>query len=380
MARRGAKKINLALQGGGALGAYTWGVVDRLLEDDRIEIVAVSGASAGAMNAVVLVEGLEEGGREGARAALRRFWTGVADAGRANPFRRTPLEALLGQWAPAWASVALVNPLALWFDMLTRVASPYEFNPLNVNPLKEVLSDLVDFDRVRACKAVRLFISATNVETGRVRVFTNSEITADHVMASACLPLLFQAVEIEGEPYWDGGYMGNPALFPLFETPDTADIVIVQINPIERPGAPRRARDITARVNEITFNAALLRELRAIEFVARLLDEGRLDAVRYRKVLVHTISDDPSLLALDVQSDMNTDFVFFERLFGIGRMACDRWLDAHFDALGDRSTVDLRRMFQGEVGPLAAAPRRERTMKSRARRAAADDGAGGDAG
>jgi len=351
------KRINLALQGGGALGAYTWGVIDRILEDDRLEIAAVSGASAGAMNGVVLVEGLAEGGKAGARDALRRFWSGVSDAGRGSPFRRSQIETLFGQWAPTWAGAAMINPLALWFDLLTRVASPYEFNPLNLNPLKDVLEGLVDFARVRACTSVRLFISATNVETGRVRVFTNAEITADHVMASACLPLLFQAVEIDGEPYWDGGYMGNPALFPLFETPDTADILIVQINPIERPGAPRRARDIAARINEITFNAALLRELRAIDFVARLLEEGRLDAVRYRKVLVHTVSDDPSLLALDIQSDLNTDFSFFERLFRIGRMACDRWLDENFDALGARSTVDLRRMFQGEIGPLAAPPR-----------------------
>ena len=351
-----AKRINLGLQGGGALGAYTWGVLDRILEDERLEIAAVSGASAGAMNGVVLVEGLAEGGRDGARDALRRFWTGIAAAGRANPFRRTPLEAMLGQWTPSWAAASFVNPFALWFETLTRFASPYEFNPLNINPVRDILEGLVDFQRVQACTTVQLYISATNVETGRVRVFSNAEITSDHVLASACLPNLFQAVEIDGEPYWDGGYMGNPSLFPLYDTPGAPDIVIVQINPIERPGAPRRARDIAARINEITFNAALLRELRAIEFVARLLDEGRLDAVRYRKVLVHAISDDPSLLALDVQSDLNTDGAFFDRLFAIGRMACDRWLDAHFDQIGRESTVDLRRLFQGEAGPVSAAP------------------------
>ena len=366
MTRRARKAIKLGLQGGGALGAYTWGVLDRILEDERLDIVAVSGASAGAMNAVVMVEGLAEGGRDGARAALRRFWTGVADAGRASPFRKTPLDAMMGQWAPAWATSAFLNPFALWADLATRVSSPYEFNPLNLNPLKELLGELVDFERVQACDQIKLFVSATNVETGRVRVFTNSEITADHVMASACLPLLFQAVEIDGEPYWDGGYMGNPALFPLFEEQASDDIVIVQINPIERPGAPRRSRDIIARINEITFNAALLRELRAIEFVARLLEEGRLDAVRYRKVLVHTIADEPALLALDVQSDLNTDVAFLERLFGVGRMACDRWLDAHFDDLGARSTVDLRRLFQGEVGPLAAAPKAARGRRKSA--------------
>jgi NTE family protein len=341
------KPISLALQGGGALGAYTWGALDRLLEDERVELVAISGSSAGAMCAVVLAEGMEEGGRAGARASLRSFWEGVARAGQSNPYRRMPMMAFLNSFTPAWSSY-----LAQWADITSRVASPYDLNPLNINPLKEVLEELVDFERVRACKSIELFIGATNVETGRIRVFTNHELTADHIMASACLPHLFQAVTIGGAPYWDGGYLGNPALFPLFQVKATRDILIVQVNPIVRTGAPRTASDIIARVNEITFNASLLRELRAIDFVARLLDESRLPEGRYRKMLIHNLSEDQALAPLGVGTDLNTDLGFFEDLFKVGRAACARWLAAHFEALGDHSTVDLRAMFEGDEGPL----------------------------
>lgn len=337
------KPISLALQGGGALGAYTWGALDRLLEDGRVEIKAVSGSSAGAMCAVVLAAGYGEGGAEGARAQLRRFWEGVAHAGRANPYRRTPMMAFLNAFNPAWAQEGY---LALWADVASRFSSPYDFNPLNLNPLKEVLEELVDFERVRACKAIQLFIGATNVETGRIRVFNTAELTADHVMASACLPQLFQAVEIDGTPYWDGGFTGNPALFPLFGVEATRDIVIVQVHPIERASAPRTASDITARVNEINFNASLLSELRAIEFVGRLLDQSRLPEGRYRKMLIHNLSEAQALTPLRAGVDLNTDLAFFEDLFKLGRAAAERWLGEHFDALGERSTVDLNAMFQ----------------------------------
>ncbi len=336
------KRINLALQGGGALGAFTWGVCDRLLEDERLEIAAISGASAGAMNAVVLAAGLAKGGREGARAALRSFWEGISRAGLSNPYRRTPLMTLLAGYAPAWSS------WSQWAESWMRMASPYDLNPLNVNPLKELLEELVDFDLVRSGTKVELFISATNVETGRVRVFRRKELTADHVMASACLPTLFQAVEIEGQSYWDGGYMGNPPLFPLFDASDCRDIVIVQINPLKRAGVPRKAADILARVNEITFNASLLRELRAIEFVQRLLAEHRVEEGRYRNVLVHAIEDEDALNRYGAGADLNTDFSFFEDLFGIGRAAAEAWLKAHYRALGAHSSVDLRAMFEGE--------------------------------
>ncbi|HYD89781.1 MAG TPA: patatin-like phospholipase family protein [Vitreimonas sp.] len=348
------KPLSLALQGGGALGAFTWGALDRLLEDERLEIKAISGSSAGAMCAVVLAEGFAEGGAAGARRQLRQFWEGVAAAGRSNPYRRTPLIAFLHSFQPAWIQQ---NYLALWADMASRVASPYDFNPLNLNPLKEVLEELVDFERVRACEEIELFIGATNVETGRGRIFRNGELSADHVMASACLPQLFQAVTIDGTPYWDGGYTGNPALFPLFGVAATRDIVIVQINPIERAGAPRSAADIAARVSEITFNASLLNELRAIDFVGRLLDQHRLPEERYRKMLIHNLSEGAALAPLGIGTDLNTELTFFHELFEKGRAAAEIWLGRHFDALGERSTVDLAAMFRaapaaGEAEPL----------------------------
>jgi len=337
------KKISLALQGGGALGAYAWGVLDRLFEDERIEIAAISGCSAGAMNAVVAAEGFGEGGAEGARKQLRAFWEGVAQAGLNNPYRRTPLMALMNAFTPAWAQ----NAWSVWADAYSRIASPYDTNPLNLNPLKDLLNELVDFAKVRAQNAIPLFISATNVETGRIRVFTNHELTADHMMASACLPLVFQAVEIDGAPYWDGGFTGNPPLFPLFDVQATCDILIVQINPIEREGAPHTSADIMARMNEITFNSSLLAELRAIDFVARLLEQGRLPEGRYRDMLIHRVSQDKALQPLGVGVDLNTDLSFFEELHKTGRHACTEWLKANFDALGDHSTVDLRKLFAG---------------------------------
>ena len=342
------KRISLALQGGGALGAYTWGALDRLLEDARIEIAAISGSSAGAMCAVVLADGFAEAGAAGARAHLRKFWEGVAEAGRANPYRRTPMMAFLNAFLPGWAQDSYA---ALWADWASRWASPYNFNPLNVNPLKEVVEELVDFERVRDCTAIQLFIGATNVETGRIRIFNRAELTADHVMASACLPQLFQAVMIDGAPYWDGGYTGNPALFPLFGVEASRDIVIVQINPIERPGAPQSAIEISARVAEINFNANLLSDLRAIDFVGRLIDDERLPQGRYRKMLIHNVSEGVALTPLGLGVDLNTDLSFFNTLFDTGRAAADRWLTDHFDALGERSTVDLDAMFRAAPAP-----------------------------
>jgi NTE family protein len=303
-----------------------------------------------------LCEGFAEGGETEARAALRRFWQGIAASAAGGALNGSPISSVFGAFTPRWAQNAFTAPWLMWLDLMTRVASPYDINPLNLNPLKEVLEGLVDFERVRACDALKLFVCATNVESGRVRVFTNKEMTANHVMASACLPLLFQAIEIEGEAYWDGGFVGNPALFPLFEMAGSRDIVIVQINPIERPGVPKTARDIIARMNEVTFNSSLLAELRAIDFVRRMLDEGKLEEGVYKRLFMHVISDDAALVPLGAGASLNASTDFFEQLFAIGRMACDRWLDDHFDDLGARSTVDLRRMFQGEVGRVTAAP------------------------
>jgi NTE family protein len=264
-----------------------------------------------------------------------------------NPYRRTPMAAFMNAFTPSWLQQS--NPWAMWADVASRVASPYDLNPLNLNPLKDVLEELVDFKRVQE-SPIKLYISATNVETGRIRVFSNPELTSQHILASACLPMMFQAVEIGSTPYWDGGYMGNPALFPLFDVKETADIVIVQINPIERKGAPRTAPEIIARVNEITFNSSLLSEFRAIEFVARLVDQNKLPEGQYRKMLVHVVNHKEALRPLGVNADLDTDLGVLEDLFKVGRRSAGAWLKANFDKLGKVSTVDLRAMFAGENG------------------------------
>ncbi|MEP7210679.1 MAG: patatin-like phospholipase family protein [Alphaproteobacteria bacterium] len=335
------KLVNLALQGGGAHGAFSWGVLDRLLEDRRIDIEAITGASAGAMNAVALAAGMANGDRDEARETLRKFWDGVLRNSGHSPRKRSPIEAMFAPWTLD------TSPAYLMFDLLTRVASPYDFNPLNLNPLRDLLVELVDFDKVRKSK-LKLFISATNVETGRPVVWDEKALTADHVMASACLPWLFQAVEIDGVPYWDGGFTGNPALWPLFERCETDDLVLVQINPIKVPGTPRTARDIIDRINEITFNSPLLHDLRAIDFVTRLIEAGRLEGTGYRRVLTHIIGDEAELSKLSGASKFDVEPGIINELFEHGRTAAEAWLKAHVRDLGVRSTVNVRKLFQGD--------------------------------
>lgn len=266
------KQINLALQGGGAHGAFTWGVLDTLLMDNRVEIGAISGTSAGAMNAVLVADGLVHGGPEKACQKLEDFWLAVSDAAKSSPIRRSPLDVLMNNWS-------LDNsPGFFMMDMMSRMLTPQQMNPLKLNPLRDILVEHVDFDNVCGCNVMQIFISATNVETGRVKVFDRTTLDADKVMASACLPFMFEPVEIDGEYYYDGGYMGNPALLPLNSATDIRDLLVVQINPVCRPGVPKTAAEIMNRVNEITFNSSLLKELRALDFIARLTEEGELDS------------------------------------------------------------------------------------------------------
>ncbi|MEM1048805.1 MAG: patatin-like phospholipase family protein [Pseudomonadota bacterium] len=336
---RQRKKINLGLQGGGAHGAYTWGVIDRLLEDERLDIEGVTGTSAGAMNAVVLADGIAKGGRDGARESLTEFWRAVSKTARASPIQRSALDMLFGNWSLD------SSPTYLFFDVLTRFSSPYDFNPFDINPLRDVVRDQVDFDAVRSVKDIKVFVAATNVHSGKIRVFDHDDISLDAVMASACLPHVFKAVEIDGVPYWDGGYMGNPPLFPLFYNSSASDTIIIQINPIERPETPKTARDIVNRLNEITFNATLLRELRAIDFVTRLIDDGKLDSKEYMRVYLHRISADEDLKPLSASSKLNAEWAFLTHLRDIGRRAADHWLAANFDRIGNESTLDLRAEF-----------------------------------
>ncbi len=340
------KPINLGLQGGGSHGAFTWGVLDRLLEDERIQFEGITGASAGAMNAVVLASGYVQAGREGARRSLRRFWEEIGRAAWASPLRRSPLQHMSGEWSLD------SSPGYLFLDVMSRMLSPYEINPLDINPLRDVLKSSVDFDAIHSCQELKIFISATNVMTGRIEVFNQRQLTADHVMASACLPFMFKAVEIDGTPYWDGGFMGNPPLFPLFDHCTTDDVVIVQINPFRRDVAPKTAREIQNRLNEITFNHSLMREFRAIDFVTRLMEAGRLEGTGYRRVLVHVIGDEPMMSTLGASSKLNAEWEFLDMLFRNGRSVADAWIGRHFDALGERSTFSIDDVFGDEVDPL----------------------------
>jgi NTE family protein len=330
------KILNLGLQGGGAHGAFTWGVLDRLLEDGRLGFEGISGTSAGALNAVALADGLARDGVAGARARLREFWMRVSAAGRPGASARD----LMGAWR-----MPALQPFHM-IEAMTNFASPYGFNPMNINPLREIVSELVDFDRLRAAQAPKLFISATAVRTGKIKVFSGEDVTAEAVMASACLPYLFQTVLVDGEPYWDGGFMGNPALFPFFTETRATDILLVQINPIERSVVPTSAKEILERMSEITFNASLLREFRAIDFVNRMLDEGRLDPARYRRNRVHRIDAGRALERFTASTKFDTSRAFFEELHAAGRLAAGDWLLAHFDDIGVRDTVDLRSQFQ----------------------------------
>jgi NTE family protein len=346
----GTKPVNVALQGGGSHGAFTWGVLDRLLEDGRLDFAAISGTSAGAMNAVALADGFARGGRDCAREKLGLFWRAVARKGRFSPVQRTPWDMLWGNWSVE------NTPGYFWFDAMSRAFSPYASNPLNHNPLREVVEAEIDFERVRACKSTKLFVSATNVETGQLRVFETHEITADVVMASACLPQIFQAVEIDGTPYWDGGYGGNPALYPFFYATPVEDVLLVQFNPVLREGAPRSAREIQNRVDEITFNAGLMREFRAIAFVNELIASGRIDPGHYRRIRMHRIDADEALEDLSASSKVNAEWAFLEYLRDLGRSAAEDWLAEHFEAVGSHATLDISH----ELAPgLAAHARRK---------------------
>ncbi|CAN0621018.1 NTE family protein [Burkholderia multivorans] len=334
------KPVALALQGGGMHGAFTWGVLDRLLEDGRLSIEGVSATSAGAMNATVLAYGMLQGGEAGARRALHDFWHAVAQsADRYNPLRWTP-------WLKGTHSFGLDHsPLYAFADMVLRVFSPYQLNPHNLNPLREVLESQVDFAVLRKACPIRLYLCATNVETGKIRLFSGEDVCADAVLASACVPTLFQAVTIDGEHYWDGGYMGNPAIFPLIYHCDTHDVVIVHINPIVRRGVPTTAAEILNRINEVSFNSSLMREMRAIAFVTALIQQGKVKRDEMKEMLIHSIRSDDAMCALSVSSKYNADWAFLCALRDKGRREADTWLVQNYRNIGQRSSIDIQQEF-----------------------------------
>lgn len=325
--------IDLALQGGGAHGAYTWGVLDRLLDEPLLLIEGISGTSAGSMNAAVLASGYAEGGAQGARKALTAFWRRVSDASRSSPFQRGYWDIISGNWT-------LDNsPLFIGFDLLSRFYSPCDLNPAALNPLRDILKDSINFPAL-ITSPIKLFITATNVRTGRGKVFGNREITVEVLLASSCLPLMFQAIEIDGEAYWDGGYTGNPTITPLVQECESSDTILVQINPVERPGTPKTARDILNRLNEVAFNATLMKELRMIALLRQTVSSGSKEGIRWAQMRIHRITS-PKMVELGYSSKLNAEWAFLRMLFEDGRRSANTFLNKHRSDLNQRSTFDL---------------------------------------
>jgi len=333
------KTINLALQGGGSHGAFAWGVLDRLLEDERIAVEGIVGTSAGAMNAAVLAYGLSVGGNAGARATLREFWTRVGRVAAHSPLQPSWLDRATSpgsmDHSPAW----------LWLDALSRFMSPYQLNPLNEHPLRDVLMEVIDFERLRRESRVKLFTCAANVLTGRIRVFECREMCIEAVLASACLPFLFQAVEVGGDYYWDGGYLGNPPIFPLIYNCDSRDVVLVMINPIVIDEVPKTAQAIYDRINTLSFNSSLMREMRAISFVTRLVDSGFNDGGRLKRMFIHCVDAEDEMRRLGVSSKLNAQWDFLMHLHGLGRERGAAFLEAHYEKLGRESSTDIQERF-----------------------------------
>jgi NTE family protein len=328
--------IDIALQGGGSHGAFTWGALDRLLEDGSLSFAGISGTSAGALTGAVMLSGLARGGRDAARQALHDFWHDVA---RTSFCFGLPSRSSANPW-DAWTA-----PLADAWQQWLRSFSPYQFNPLGQNPLKDVLARHVDLRVLRAETGPRLYVTATAVRSGQPRIFCGEDLGLDALLASACLPYLFQAVEIGGEPYWDGGYSGNPALWPLIYGTTEADLLLVKIQPLVRPATPRSAIEIAERAAEISFNTALVGEIRAIAFVKRLLQEERVDRGRYKDLRLHLIADEDKLAQLPSQSKMDTGWDFLQQLFALGRAAAGTWLQKHRRDVGKRSSFDIEKHF-----------------------------------
>ncbi|PZQ43659.1 MAG: alpha/beta hydrolase [Micavibrio aeruginosavorus] len=342
------KKVNVALQGGGAHGALAWGILDAILEDGRLEVEGFSATSAGTMNALAFVQGMQEGGPDGARAKMEHFWWEISKAGIFfSPVHGNPIERFLGLGSGE-------NPFSYFmFDSMTRLFSPYQFNPLDINPLRSVLDDTIDFDKIRECSRVKLFISATNVRTGKVKIFRNEDVDIEVAMASSCLPFLFKSVEIDGEYYWDGGYSGNPALYPLFYQTESDDIVLIHLNPMFREEVPVTAPAIMNRLNEVSFNASLLKEFRAIAFVKKLIEHDMIkDEYKhmYKDIKLHSIRADDMMRELSIASKFETDWDFLVSLRDLGREGMKVWLGEHFDNIGSRSSVDLNEEFLTEKG------------------------------
>jgi NTE family protein len=333
----GQKAINLALQGGGSHSAFTWGVLDRLLEDDRLIFDGITATSAGSVNAVLLADGLALGGRQAAKELLKTFWKRMSDVTCASIVAPSFLDKMNPNYGLEH------SPGYLFVDLISRFMSPYQLNPFDINPLRDLLNEVIDFERVRQQHVVRLFLSATNVRTGKVAVFSNKEITADHVLASACLPFKMRAPRVGGEHYWDGGFMGNPVIYPVIYECDSCDILLVHLTPTERTELPTDSRSVLNRMEEISFNAALMREMRVVAFVTQMIDEGKLSG--NKRMFFHSIEAEDIIKELSGSSKTNADWRFLLHLFDLGRERANAWLAVNFDRLGIETTIDLKTKY-----------------------------------
>lgn len=334
-ASNGKKRISLALQGGGAHGAFTWGVLDRLLEEDRIEIEGLSGTSAGAMNSVATCQGLIANGNKGARRVLRQFWEAIGAAGDKGPLKPGPIDKAMNLYT------MYNTPAYMGFDMMIKMMSPYQFNPMDTDPLRDVIEKTFDFDILRREALHKVFLCATHVRDGKIKVFSNPELSPEALLASGCLPLIHKAVEVNGEFYWDGGFVGNPAIYPLIYNCQSSDIIVVQLNPTRRAEIPHDVRGISDRLNEISNNMSLMRELRNIKYLSDLIDSGDLDGKKFKRVHMHCIKNESVFAKLGFSSKLNSTSEFLEHLFDEGRACAADWLHENFDNLGVKTTLDF---------------------------------------
>lgn len=339
----GKKSINLALQGGGAHGAFCWGVLDYLLEKNNLHFEGISATSAGAVNAVVLAQGLLHRDPEEARQTLDDFWKTISEHG--IPYQFFNPYSMMQSLTEGDKFGLEYSPLYQSFDFMTKILSPYQFNPFNVNPLRKILEKKIDFAAINAHSKLKLFLCATNIETCKIRIFSNPQLSVDAVLASACLPFLFQSVEIEGEHFWDGGYIGNPPVYPIIYNCESHDVVIVHINPINRQGIPKTLTEILNRINEVSFNSSLMREMRAISFVSKLINDGIIDGNKMKKMFIHSVRSDEEMVKHSVSSKMNTDWKFLTYLKEEGRKVAKVWLEENYDKIGNATSIDLNKEF-----------------------------------
>ncbi len=336
------KKVSIALQGGGSHGAFSWGALDRLLEDGRFEIQGLTGTSAGGMNAVAVTQGLMKGGNQQAREELRAFWSRISDVGKNSSLnQRGPIDKKLGKFT------MYNSPGYIMFDYLSRMFSPYELNPLQADPLKDVLVKSFDFEALREYKGCKVFLCATHVYTGKLRVFSIEELKIECLLATACLPTIHNAVMVDGDYYWDGGFIGNPVFFPLIYNCETPDIILIKLNPTVRNKLPTTSREIADRLNEISNNASVVREMRAISFITDLIDKGMLDKEKIKRVNMHLIEDEDAFQDLGWSSKLNTEWEFLTHLFEKGRASADAWIKENYDNVGKKTTAPMNDNFVG---------------------------------